>query len=375
MSESSGEKTFAPSAKRRRDAAQRGDVVRSRELATAVAMLAGVAWLTLAGPWLIGELRGALRTGLVFDRDAVETFDPAAALGGVLMGLLPPVLLLGLAVLVVATASQLGFGEGRFVAGNIAPKASRISPLAGLKRMFGAQGWIELGKSIAKLALLGTIAWFWGREHLAGVLHSGSGALEAQLGHAWQSILSLLLVLTLGLLVIALIDVPIQLVRRFMRLRMTLQETRDEHKEAEGAPEKKAAIRQRQRALAAGGVQRAVREAQFVITNPHRFAVALAYDPERAGAPIVLAKGRGEKALAMRELAAEFDVPMLEYPALARSVYFTTRENQVIREELYVAVASVLAFVLSLKRETPLPRPVIDVPRALRYGPNGQLEG
>ncbi len=374
MSETSGEKTFAPSAKRRRDAAQRGDVVRSRELATAAAMFAGLAWLALAGPWLIEELRGVLRAGLAFDRGAVEAFDPAAALHGLLMALLPPVLLLGLAVLVVATASQLGFGEGRFVPNNLAPKASRISPLAGLKRMFGGQGWIELGKSIAKLLLLGTIAWIWGRDRLAGVIMSGGASLEAQLGHAWATVLSLLLMLTLGLLAIALIDVPIQLARRFMRLRMTLQETRDEHKEAEGAPEKKNAIRQRQRALAAGSVQRAVREAQFVITNPHRFAVALAYDPARAGAPIVLAKGRGEKALAMRELAAEFEVPTLEYPALARSVYFTTRENQVIREELYVAVASVLAFVLSLKRDTPLPRPVVDVPKALRYGANGEPE-
>ena len=374
MSEPSGEKTFAPSAKRRRDAAQRGDVVRSRELATAVAMLAGVAWLTLAGPWMIDELRGALRAGLAFDRLAVEQFAPAEALGKLLFALLPPVVLLGLAVLAVSTVSQLGFGEGRFVPANIAPKASRISPFAGLKRMFGAQGWIELGKSIAKLVLLGGIAWFWGREHLAGIVRGGAGPLEPQLAQAWDSILSLLLVLSLGLLVIAVIDVPIQLVRRFMRLRMTLQETRDEHKEAEGAPEKKAAIRQRQRALAAGGVQRAVREAQFVITNPHRFAVALAYDPARAGAPIVLAKGRGEKALAMRELAAEFAVPMLEYPALARSVYFTTRENQVIREELYVAVASVLAFVLSLKRDTPLPRPVVEVPKALRYGADGEPE-
>jgi type III secretion system FlhB-like substrate exporter len=100
------------------------------------------------------------------------------------------------------------------------------------------------------------------------------------------------------------------------------------------------AIRQRQRQIAMGGVAQAMREAQFVVTNPTHFSVAVAYDPAKAPAPVVLAKGRGEKALAMRELAAELNgLPVLEFPALARSVYFTTRERQMIREELYGAVA------------------------------------
>jgi flagellar biosynthetic protein FlhB len=134
------------------------------------------------------------------------------------------------------------------------------------------------------------------------------------------------------------------------------------------------AIRQKQRQLAMGGVAKAMREAQFVLTNPSHFSVAMAYDPARAAAPIVLAKGRGDKALAMRELASELQVPTLEYPALARSVYFTTRENQVIREELYAAVAGVLAFVLSLKRgESPV-RPAIEVPVALRFDADGRLD-
>jgi flagellar biosynthetic protein FlhB len=155
---------------------------------------------------------------------------------------------------------------------------------------------------------------------------------------------------------------------------MTQQEVRDEHKEAEGSPERKAAMRQRQREIAKGGVAHAMRQAQFVITNPTHFAVAMAYDPGKAAAPIVLAKGRGDKALAMRELAAELAVPMLEYPALARSVYYTTRERQVIREELYAAVAGVLAFVLSLKRGERVKPPAIEVPVALRFDAEGRLD-
>jgi len=372
MSGDSGEKNLAPTEKRKRDAAKQGDVLRSRELATATAMLAGVVWLKLAGPWMLKAVGGVLEGGLQFDRGAINDFAPGAMLIGALIAVLPPILVLGAAVGGASIVSQLGFCEGRWLPGNLAPKASRINPMSGLKRMFGMQGLTELGKSLAKAALLGVIAWVWARGHIAGLFALGSVPLPGQLAAAWEAVTSLLLALTVGLIGIAAIDFPVQWVRRFLRLRMSQQEMRDEHKEAEGAPEKKAAIRQRQRQLAMGGLQRAMREAQFVITNPTHFSVALLYDPDRAGAPIVLAKGRGEKALAMRELARELEVPLLEYPALARSVYFTTRENQVIREELYAAVAGVLGFVMALKRGENRALPPVHVPIELRYDPEGR---
>ena len=117
-----------------------------------------------------------------------------------------------------------------------------------------------------------------------------------------------------------------------------------------------------------------MRKAQFVITNPTHFAIAMTYDPDLAPAPVVLAKGRREKALAMRELAAEHGLPVLEFPALARSVYYTTRERQMIREELYAAVARVLTFVFALKRGEERPEPFIDVPVALRFDAHGRLD-
>ncbi len=372
MSES-GEKSFAPSAKRQQDAAHKGDVLRSRELATAVAMLVGAAWLKFAGPWLLGELANAMGNSLTLDRADLTQFEPGRAMTTLLLSLIGPVLALAGAVLAFTLVSQLAYGEGRWLGSNLLPKGSRLNPLSGLKRMFGAQGWIELTKSIAKVTLLGAIAWFWGKAHVAALLGLGRGALGPQLAAAWDGLTGLLFALAAGLVAIALIDWPVQFIRRWLRLKMTQQEVRDEHKEAEGAPEKKAAIRQKQRQLAMGGVRRAVQEAQFVLTNPSHFAVALAYDPAKASAPIVLAKGRGDKALAMRELAAEFGTPMLEYPALARSVYFTTRENQMIREELYAAVAAVLAFVFSLKRGESAPLPAIEVPVALRFDAEGRL--
>jgi flagellar biosynthesis protein FlhB len=374
VSETAGEKTFAPSAKRKTDAAQKGDVLRSRELSVAVTMLVGALWLKYAGPWLLGIFGQALRAGFTWDRAAIDQFAPQQIMLGLLALALPPVFMLGGLVLAAGLASQMGFGEGRWVGGNLMPKASRLDPMAGLKRMFGPQGWIEIAKGIAKITLLGGIAWFWARSHLAALFGLGRGELAADLAQAWDAITALLLLLAIGLGVIAAIDFPVQLLRRLGRLKMSHQDMRDEHKEAEGSPENKAAIRQRQRQIAMGGVAAAMREAQFVITNPAHFAVAMAYDPLKASAPIVLAKGKGEKALAMRELAAELELPCLEFPALARSVYYTTRERQVIREELYAAVASVLAFVFSLKRGEPIARPYIDVPLLLRFDADGRRE-
>ena len=373
MSESSsGEKSFAPTEKRRRDAAQKGDVLRSRELPTVIAILVGAAWLKFQGPQLLVGLEEVTRLGLVWDRGLLEDFSPSRLLGPILKAVFFPVLTLACAVMVATVASQLAFADGRFNGSNLAPKGSQLNPLSGLKRMFGPNGWIELGKGIAKVGLLGTIAYAWGMMQFQTLAGLGRGELLGQLLLAWDAIISLLFALAGGLLIIALVDVPIQMVRRTMRLRMSHQDMRDEHKQSEGAPEKKAAQRQRQRELAMGGVRSAMNQAQFVLTNPTHFSVAMTYDPDKASAPIVLAKGRGEKAMAIRELAAEMQVPMIEYPALARSIYFTTRERQIIREELYAAVATVLAFVFSLKRGERPAQPAIHVPIELRFDGDGR---
>lgn len=373
--ESSGEKSFAPSAKRLRDAAKKGDVLRSRELATAGATLVGATWLLIAGPWMLGLMAEALRTGFTWDRATLEDFTPGKMLFPAVMVVLPPVAILGGGVMLISVVSQLGLGgEGRWNGGNLAPRGSRLNPMSGLGRMFGTNGWIEMGKGLAKIALLGTIAYAWSKSHVAQLLRLGRGDLFEQLAYGWHELVMLIFTLSAGLLIIAFIDFPVQWFRRNTRLKMTMQEMRDEHKESEGSPENKAAQRDRQRKIAMGGMIPAVKEAQFILTNPTHFSVALAYDPEKASAPIVLAKGRGDKALAMRELAAEYKVPVLEYPALARSVYYTTRERQVIREELYIAIASILAFVFALKRGEHPPRPDVSVPLTLRFDTDGRLD-
>jgi len=372
--ETGGEKRFDPTPKRKSDAAKRGDVLRSKEVATAAVMATGALMLMSIGPWLFEAIQSVARAGFGFERGHLRDFTPGTIFANAAAAVLPPIFTLGCAVIVVTVGSQMLLGEGRFVPQNLKPKPSKLNPLKGLKRIFGIQGLIELGKSILKLALLGVIAAYWVSHNLPRLLGLGRGELGAQLAFAWGALTTLVGMLVLGLFVIALVDYPLQMFQRNKRLKMSFQDLKDENKQSEGSPEMKMARRQRQRDLSRGGVAKAMGEAQFVVVNPMHFAVALTYDPEMAPAPIVLAKGRGETALAMREIAGELELPVLHYPQLARALYFTTRANQMVREELYVALASLVAFVLSLKRGERPQKPHIEVPGALRFDADGRPE-
>ncbi|WP_298307588.1 EscU/YscU/HrcU family type III secretion system export apparatus switch protein [uncultured Erythrobacter sp.] len=372
--ETPGEKRFDPTPKRKADAAQKGDVLRSREVATAVAMAVGTAMLAIVGPWLFEGVKGVALASFQFEIDRTREFDPAILAMRAGTAVLPPILVIGITVTLITVSVQLLLGEGRFVLQNLKPKGQRINPLSGLKRIFGTQGMIELGKSILKLTLLGSVAGYWIYTTLDSLLGMGRSSLETQLAYAWEAAASLTFLLVIGLAVIAMVDYPIQAFQRNKRLKMSFEDLKNETKQAEGSPEMKSARRQRQRDLARGSFGKAMKDAQFVVVNPMHFSVAMTYDPELAPAPVVLAKGRGETAWAMREMAGEMGLPVLEYPSLARAVYFTTRPNQMVREELYIAIAALVAFVLSLKRgERPI-MPQVDVPEDLRFDADGKPE-
>ncbi|WP_375289051.1 flagellar biosynthesis protein FlhB [Qipengyuania sp.] len=372
---SEGEKQFAPTEKRKEDAAKKGDVARSRDIGAAAGILVGFAMLSMMGPWMGREMADLLRASFTFDHQNLVQGFSARALAANVFAVFLPVLILASALTLLTFGSQLIIASGRWVPSNIAMKGSRLDPLKGMQKVFGPQGWIEMGKGLLKVSMLGVIAFAWARHWFSRLGDLARANLDQQIAIAWSALLSLGFALGVGLLVIAMIDMPIQWMRRNKRLKMSHQDMRDEHKESEGSPEAKSHRRQRQRDIAAGALGPAMREAQFVITNPTHFSVALAYDPDKAPAPIVLAKGRGDKALVIRELAGERKLPTLEFPALARSIYYTTREKQMIRSELYSAVAAVVAFVFALGRgETP-PLPKLDVPVTLRFDANGKPEG
>lgn len=373
MSEDSGERTQAPTEKRKKDAVKQGDVLRSRDFATALVVLVGVVWLIAFGPSLMSACRELMTASFQFGRADIEDFSPFRPLVQAGWKLAPSLGALFAMTIGATVAGQALLGSLGFNASLLAPKANRVNPASGLKRIFGMGGWIELGKSLLKVALLGTIgAWVLWKSTRA-TFGLASSDLGTALGTLNGTFIGILIAMAMGLLAIAGIDVPIQAFRLFAKLRMSHQEVRDEHKESEGSPEAKQHIRNRQREILTGGARKAVAEAHVVLTNPTHFAVALRYDRGRDQVPVVVAKGRGATALAIREFAAELKTPVLEYPMLARAVYYTSREGQEVRDDLYMAIATVLAFVFNLNAAAggAQVQPPIDVPTGARFDENG----
>lgn len=373
MADEFGEKTEAPSQKRLKDAREKGDILKSREFATALVVLAGVAWIVFFGPSLVAACKEVMTESFRFGRGDVEDFQPFRPLVIAGWKLLPGLGALFAITMVAGILSQAGLGSLGFNASLMAPKGNRINPASGLKRIFGMNGWMELGKSLLKVALLGSIGTYLLMQSAAmtiGLARTNLGTAVSALG---GTLTHLLLVMAMGLVGIAMLDVPLQMFQRLKKLRMTKQEQKDEHKESEGNPEMKGHLRARQRAMLSRSTRSAVAEAHLVLTNPTHFAVALRYDRGRDQVPVVVAKGRGATALAIREFAGEVAVPILEYPMLARAVYYTSRENQEVRDDLYMAIATVLAFVFGLNAQMGgnAPLPPVDVPKGARFDENG----
>ena len=367
------EKTEAPTEKRRRDAIERGDVLQSKDLGTALVILSGAAWFAIAGPWMLGACREVLGRGLSFDRSSIEGFDPAHAAVGLLLPILLPLASLFAITIAAAVGTPAILGSLGFRASAFAFKADKLNPLAGIRKIFGMQGLVELAKSIAKVVLMGGVAWWLLRERLPPMMGLGRGAIEPALAETGHVFIVALLVMALALAGIAGVDVPFQLIQRGGRLRMTKQEVKDEHKQTEGSPEMKMHRRRRAQQLLSGSARKAIPQATVVLTNPTHFAVALRYRPGIDAAPIVVARGKDETAKAIRLLADQHTVPILSYPQLTRALYFTTRTGHVIREDLYIAVATVLAFVFNLDRAMAegVHQPQVDVPAEARFDEHG----
>lgn len=371
MAEDFGEKTESPTAKRRQDAFKEGDVLRSREFATALVVLAGCGWLALFGPSLIAACKALMVASFEFGPGDVDDFTPARPLARAGWQLAPSLVSLGVITVLAAIFSQAGLGSLTFNGSLFAPKMSRINPASGLKRIFGVNGWIELAKSLLKVALLGSIGYYMLSSAATRSIALATADVNRAVASLGSMLIGILFAMALGLVMIAALDVPVQLVQLLRKLRMTKQQVKDEHKEAEGSPENKGMVRSRQRDLAKRNMKKAVASAHVVLTNPTHFAVALRYERGADQVPVVVAKGRGVTALAIRELAQEGGTPMLEYPMLARAIYYTSREGQEIRDDLYLAIATVLAFVFGVNASAGGTPPEVLVPHTARFDENG----
>ncbi|MCY1402153.1 Flagellar biosynthetic protein FlhB [compost metagenome] len=350
-SESGQDKTEDPTEKKKKDAREKGEIARSKELNTLAIMLAGAGALLVFGGALAQEMMDLMRLNFSLSRDVV--LDQRAMgtyllhSGKIALLAIQPVMI---TLLLAALIGPISLGGWLFSAGTMAPKFSRMNPGAGLKRMFSGKAVAELLKALAKFIIVLFVALVVLSADIDDLLRIAHEPLDRAIVHSLQVVGWSTLWMACGLVIIAAVDVPIQLWESIKKLKMTKQEVRDEHKDQEGRPEVKQRIRQLQREMSQRRMMAAIPEADVVITNPTHYAVALKYDPEKGGAPVLLAKGSDFLALKIREIAAANEILLLESPALARSIYYSTELEQEIPGGLYLAVAQVLAYVYQIRQ-------------------------
>jgi flagellar biosynthesis protein FlhB len=345
------DKTEAPSEKRLREAREKGELPRSRELSTAIVVLAGVAMLLASHEQMAVHAANIMHVGLQYGRDdlfAADGFRRALMTALIeALRMLAPLFAVTMAASVAAPALMGGLN---FSLQALTPKFDRLNPVQGFSRLVSKNGLVELGKSLLKLAFIGgALAWYL-RKSTSEMYAVGSGPVKEGIAHAFGLFGSASLIFACALAAIGLIDAPWQKYSFTSKMKMTKQEVKDEHKENEGSPELKSKIRQMQHQMARRRMMEDVPTADVIIANPTHFSVALKYDENRMGAPRVVAKGMDVIALQIRQIGSDAKVPVVEAAPLARALYHTTEIGREIPSALYVAVAQILAYVFRLKQ-------------------------
>lgn len=365
------ERTEQPTAKRLRDARRQGQIARSRELTMTIVMFAAAVCAWLLGESVVDSTAALLRDGLSPDPYLIR--DGNAPVLAFVRSAMAAATILAPFLLVLPVAAILGgsaLGGFSFSVESLQPKLSKLNPLSGMKRMFGTHGLMELFKAIAKAAIVTGCAVAVIYSLTPRILSLGVADIGASLSATGGMVVTMFLICSASLGLIALVDVPFQIWSHTKRLRMTRKEIMDEMKETEGRPEVKGRIRQLQQEIANRRMLEEVPTADVIVTNPTHYSVALRYDDSHMSAPVVVAKGVDHMAAKIREIAGEHKVPVFEAPVLARSLYATTDLNQQIDPRLYMAVAQLLTYIFQLRKaevhQVPWPlKPEIDLEEEL----------
>jgi flagellar biosynthesis protein FlhB len=355
-----GDKTEKPTPRRREKALEDGNVFAPKEIGAAGSLAIAGLFMALAGPLLWADLQGFLADSLA-----------NAASGEVRAALrrLPVLWPLALFAAIAATGFALALATTRHVSGSlVAPKFSRLSPVQGLKRIFGWQGLQGAATALLKLGGIGAIGWTLLGPQLPALAAIEEGGLPA-IGTA---LLRLLLSAALLMAAVAVIDAGFAWWRREQQMMMTREEVKRESRENDGAPELKAAVRRAQMAAAQGRMAKGVAEAAVVVVNPVHFAVALRYRAGVDEAPVVVEKGRLDMAHALIAAARAAGVPIIRTPRLARALFWSAKRGQQVRAELFPAVATILAFVMRFDDPETEATPDVFVPPALDFDEHGQ---
>ncbi len=351
-SESGQDKTEEPTEKRKRDAREKGEIARSKELNTVAVTLAGAGGILAFGEYLAETLLEMMRMNFSLTREIIVDERSMGAFlltsGKMAIWAVQPILIL---LFVISFVAPIVLGGFVFSGSLLQPKFSRMNPLSGIKRMFSMNALTELLKALAKFFVILVVAVAVLASDRQALLSIANEPLEQAIIHSLQVVGWSALWMSAGLLLIAAADAPFQLWQTHKKMKMTKQEVRDEYKDSEGKPEVKQRIRQLQREVSQRRMMAAVPQADVIITNPTHYAVALQYDPENGNsAPLLLAKGSDFMALKIREIGAEHKIQILESAALARAIYYSTEVEHEIPAGLYLAVAQVLAYVFQIRQ-------------------------
>ncbi|MDD1792444.1 flagellar biosynthesis protein FlhB [Enterovibrio makurazakiensis] len=352
MAENDGqERTEDATPRRRQQAREKGQVPRSRELASVAVLVIGAIALMWFGESVGEALMETMRKFFTLTRE--EIFD-VTTLGliayGAMFHIAWPLATVLLMLFVAGLLGASALGGVSFSWEAARPKLSKMSPLQGIKRMFGMQSMVELIKSILKVTLVAGVAFYLMMVSVDDFYQLNIETFPTNLYHALDILMNFVLLICCSLLVVVAIDVPFQIWQHNDQLKMTKQEIKDEYKDTEGKPEVKGRIRMLQREMAQRRMMAEVPTADVVITNPEHYSVALRYDSKIDRAPVVVAKGSDFMALKIREIAAQHDISIVPAPPLARAVYYSTELEQQIPDGLFAAVAQLLAYVFQLKQ-------------------------
>lgn len=344
------QKTEEPTRKRIEEAERKGQMAQSRELSSFMLIAAFTALVISAMPRLMADSKQLL--SIFIERPDSIPMDQGN-LSNVLMDLIMgsiSILMVPLGVF-MTVALAVGFGQNKFNFSitPIMPELEKISPMKGLKRLFSMRSVTEFLKGIVKIAVIASVAAYVLIPHIPHVKQMVDSDIASSLFFAWIVTKSMLIGICTALFFIALLDFFYQKYEYIKGLRMSKQEVKDEYKQQEGDPIIKSRIRSIRMERARQRMMSNVPKADVVITNPTHYAVALKYEPPKMKAPVVVAKGIDNIALKIREVAEENDVPIVENPPLARTLYDTTDIDEEVPFEHYKAVAEVIGYVYRLK--------------------------
>lgn len=346
-----GEKTEKATPKKKQDSRKKGQVLQSKEINTAVSLMASVLALNIAGGFMFRTTAEAI----YFFRDILYTDILSSTIGGYRAIMYVVFFVTKAVFIVIAAGFTAAFISSRLQVGSLFTtetlkvKPERLNPIEGFKKIFSVKSLVELVKSLLKISIVGLVGFLYLRDNFGLVLKSMELSKFQFSFLLYDFAMNLAIRMTFAIFIIAILDYFYQRYDYEKNLKMSKHEVKEEYKQSEGDPQIKSKIKEKQRAAAMRRMMQEVPKADVIITNPTHFAIAIKYDENKFDAPYVLAKGKNLIAQKIKEKGRDEGIPLVENKPLAQALYKEIEVGQMVPPELYEAVAEVLAYVYSLK--------------------------